>query len=786
MFTHHLKAHFTDEAGLDVRLHKYIWHMPNDAITYKKFPALAAYIDRISAKQFNPRRFGVVEMMPNGYPRHLCSIKLTGDGEIKITGEKRKDYAPTKEERAAIEAERPGAALPKSINASRGVIEKLRKIVGRDALLFVCIDRAAKAAEGNVIMIEQRVAKEDGSKYFTPWTFWPDGKWYPREPDGGLPFWKPEKAHSDRIMIHEGPTKAAFVEALINDPARLATHPFGDVLAQYEHWGLLGGAYRADDMMWDELRAAKPSEVVYVCDNDPPGKSVLPKVSRRYRRALKGIMFDKDFTKGFDLADDMPKHLFAKTGKYVGPSWYDLLKFATWATKRVPNPEGKAGRPLTKICAEFAEEWVHCVTPEVYVHRDWPFDILTEREFNNKVRPYSDADDTARLLKADAASKTAILAYRPAKPPGIFAEDGKTYFNTHIAPLIALVEGDFSPFIEFMNHLIPDAGDRLETMRWCATLIVRGDIKMLYALLLISEAQGIGKGTLGEKILLPLVGKNNCSIPSESEIVDSNFNYWCAHKRLAVVHEIYAGHSAKAYNKLKSIVTDKYISVSKKFQANYEIENWIHLVACSNSKRALQLSMDDRRWLVPRLTEEKWPVAAQQKRFSKPEEYWAWFNSWLTEDEGLGKIKFWAREFLEKEAPVMAGAAAPPTEAKQEVVEASYSEGMLAVADWLDHLMAETRKEGAKPVVVTDHACRELIKARLYDGRQSDKLEKPATLCKLAKARGWFVSKTAKDRKFIAARGRAARYIASSPDLLARTPEELTAAGVRFIDDDPF
>jgi len=55
--------------------------------------------------------------------------------------------------------------------------------------------------------------------------------------------------------------------------------------------------------------------------------------------------------------------------------------------------------------------------------------------------------------------------------------------------------------------------DRIELMRWCATLIARPDIKMNYGVLLISETQGVGKSTLGEKILAPLIGKLNASFP---------------------------------------------------------------------------------------------------------------------------------------------------------------------------------------------------------------------------------------------------------------------------------
>ena len=36
---------------------------------------------------------------------------------------------------------------------------------------------------------------------------------------------------------------------------------------------------------------------------------------------------------------------------------------------------------------------------------------------------------------------------------------------------------------------------------------------MLYGLLLVSETQGVGKTTLGERILAPLVGWHNVSVP---------------------------------------------------------------------------------------------------------------------------------------------------------------------------------------------------------------------------------------------------------------------------------
>jgi len=243
--------------------------------------------------------------------------------------------------------------------------------------------------------------------------------------------------------------------------------------------------------------------------------------------------------------------------------------------------------------------------------------------------------------------------------------------------------------------------------------------------LLISETQGVGKGTLA-KILAPLVGEENVSTPSEHEIVDSPFNYWIAHKRLAVVHEIYAGHSSKAYDKLKSIITDPDISVNQKNQPVYKIDNWVHVFACSNSMRALKLSEDDRRWFVPKVTDQK----------SDPH-WWGEFNEWL-KDGGLGIIKWWMQEWLKNNDPVAPGEDAPWSSTKREMIEEGYSEGQMLVAKTLDQIKEKMNGTGA---MVLDTDLQKLIKDQLYEGRQNDRIEKLATIRRIARQRGWFINK---------------------------------------------
>jgi hypothetical protein len=721
---------------------------------FKSIAPLAAYIDRIGAEELSFRRFMVKNYKGSHYYQERCLIKIGGDGDITVSN---KEFAPTKEEAAAIKVALASANFPKHIRATEANVDVLRSQMKPDSILYVFWDRK----DWTVVMVQERTTI-DGHKAYVPWTFWSDAEWRRMEPEGALPFWKPKTVDARpgrRIMVHEGAKTAEFVDALVHDEERCRAHPWGAVLKEYEHWGMIGGALAPHRTDYAELRREKPAETIYVCDNDYPGKAALRVVSKEYGNALKGVMFDERWPGSWDLADEMPATMFARDGRYIGPTFDNMLQLATWATELMPNPAEK-GRPITLLKAEFGQEWFHSVVPEVFVHKDWPNLIFNSQEFNNRVRPFSDVMDTARLVMSDAASKSAVLKYSPAEEPGIYSDNnGQRYINTHVPSGFKPEEGDVAPFIDFMEHLVPDEQDRHDLMKWCATLIARPDIKMLYGVLMISEIQGIGKGTLGEKILAPLIGEHNVSYPSESEIVESNYNYWAAHKRLAVVHEIYAGQSSKAYNKLKSVVTDRYITVSKKYQANYDIENWVHIFACSNSMRAIQLSGDDRRWFVPKVTELKQPAA-----------YWQRLNDWLKEDGGLNKIKRWAESFVEAHGPVMRGDAAPWSAAKRDIVEDGYSPGMALVAQFLDRAKEEA---GDKPVIVLDTDLIQMIKDVLYEGRPTDRLERPATIRKLAKARGWFVGEHRAQVKEWGTRGSWSRIITSNQDVSRRLPGEI-------------
>jgi hypothetical protein len=308
------------------------------------------------------------------------------------------------------------------------------------------------------------------------------------------------------------------------------------------------------------------------------------------------------------------------------------------------------------------------------MYRDNPSRDMRPDTFNIRVAPFSDSANTAALVWRHLPCQHDRMVYRPGSRSGTLNIDGSRCFNVYDGANIEPVKGG-SPdtWLEFLEHLIPDADERHLAMKWIATLIARPDIRMRYGMLLISETQGVGKNTLGN-ILRVQLGTGNVSFPSDTSVVENPFNGWAARKRLIFVSEFYKGESRKPYDKLKSLITDDVIEVNEKGVNQYEIDNVATVIACSNSLEALHLDDEDRRWFVPIVTEEL-----------KPEEWWAALRRWLAGD-GSGIILHWAQGFVHKHGAVATGDHAPGSKRKEAIAERFRSPAQKLAVEAGEHL----------------------------------------------------------------------------------------------------
>jgi hypothetical protein len=640
-----------------------------------ELPSVRAYLRRVGAEAVNFRKARIVREI-NGYPKEVGYASFKPDGTVRARGEMQ---PPTEEELQLISAEILEAEFPQVVTLA--AIDQLPDgvvISDGSTLVFHDFDK-------RICMLQQRIEREDGGKDYVPWTRWSDGQWRRMEPESYLPFYGLDKADSSHILfLHEGGKAADHVRRMLDGQALVNKFPWLDDVRFGCHIGWIGGVHSVHRSDWEKLAGLGWKNVYIVTDNDPKGQNVAPAIAKYFRCPTFAIMLDRSFPFGFDFADPFPAAKFSEEGRYLGEPFRNYLRPCTWATDIIIVGDDE----VPVIRDEFAEQWAWIKDQGWFVNLHLTqFKYENDAKFNAGMAPLSDVKMTSSLLQKKISSAQYGLTYDPSTEARIVTSShGLSEINTFIPSPIQPVEGDYQPFIEFMEYLVPDEFDRSQVMRWVATLIARSGTRMSYGLLMMSEKQGTGKTTLGESILAELVGQHNTSFPSERAIADSDFNGWAVNKRLIVVNEIYHGHSWKAYNTLKSYVTDRHIEANIKFMATYTLPNWTHYYLCSNSKAALKIDNDDRRWLVPKITEEPNGL-----------EYFQQFYGWLRAS-GLAHIAWWASTFERRGEGryVHAGEIAPMTADKRRLIAESEGDELRLLNDF-----AAALAEMENPVAVS-------------------------------------------------------------------------------------
>jgi hypothetical protein len=629
-------------------------------------PSVAQYLRRIKAET-RGLYTAVIREKRGKYFKDLNRIEFDpADGKVSTDD----SIAPSELEQQNITAEWTTVTFPEYVTPARA-INLPQALMEADAnAVFEFKDRW-----GKILMLQQRLDPKDDmeEKRYIPWTYWSDDQWRKIEPPTLLPLYGLDKIGDyTTVFIHEGAKAARAMHRLLED--NKAYHPWLEELRAGAHVGWSGGALNPRRTDWFPLEDMGIKRAFIVSDNDKPGREAVAPISQKLRMQTFHVQFTDEWPSAFDLADEFPKKMFAKLeGKeiYRGPMFESCVHPATWMTDEVKQPKG---RPAYFLRPHVTEEWFYVDRADMFVNLERPHIAGNEKIINTMLASFSDTSDTCRLISKKYSGRMSRLCYRPDVVGRKVTEGNTSAINMHIPPAIRSMPGNPEPFLEFMRYLVVKPEECKEALRWCATLIAKPEVRMLYGLLLISEMQGVGKSTLSSRILAPLVGMSNVGFPTENDIVESQFNSWMANKRLVVVSEIYSGHSWKAYNKLKTYITDTEIMVNEKQQKRYQTENWAHFIASSNSVKAMKIEDEDRRWLCPECTEIKWPA----KKFKE-------FNEWINAG-GLAIIKHWAENFGDY---VAVGEAAPMTTKKKEMIAASRTPEEVRAAELAERIIFE-------------------------------------------------------------------------------------------------
>jgi hypothetical protein len=171
-------------------------------------------------------------------------------------------------------------------------------------------------------------------------------------------------------------------------------------------------------------------------------------------------------------------------------------------------------------------------------------------------------------------------------------------------------KGNIAPWTCLLDHLfqgLPD-DDRVKFEQWLAYPIQHLGTK-LHTAVLLCGGQGIGKTLLTDTIKM-VYGKDNAITISNHELQDQ-YNSWAAHRQLVVCDEIVV-HSRDRNvlaDRLKGYITNHDIHINDKFVRKILLPNRMNLIFTSNSREALSIEEDDRRYFVvesvaPRIPED--------------------------------------------------------------------------------------------------------------------------------------------------------------------------------------
>jgi Family of unknown function (DUF5906) len=191
------------------------------------------------------------------------------------------------------------------------------------------------------------------------------------------------------------------------------------------------------------------------------------------------------------------------------------------------------------------------------------------------------------------------IEFLPGEPEVAYDADGCRVLNLWKPPPWTANDHTEEPafFLEHLRYIFDNDETAIEhVLNFLAHIVQRPQERIAHALLITSEAKGIGKSTLGT-IVRRLVGEQNSRV-AQTKDLKSSFDGWLVGKLVVHVDEIYEAGNWDLANKLKPLITEPTVSANIKYGPQIEIENYARFIMFSNHSAPLNIEDGNRRYFV--------------------------------------------------------------------------------------------------------------------------------------------------------------------------------------------
>lgn len=175
---------------------------------------------------------------------------------------------------------------------------------------------------------------------------------------------------------------------------------------------------------------------------------------------------------------------------------------------------------------------------------------------------------------------------------------GRKGVNIYKPPLVELIEGDPSPFLNHLTALIPNDNDRNILLTYLAHNVQYPGHKIPWAPV-IQSVEGAGKGIM-KSLVQHAFGVPYIHFPKAEELTanGSKFNEWLRHKVFILADEIKVDDKRDLIEKLKPIISEKKIEFEGKGVNQDLDDNFANWMFFTNYKDAVPISKNGRRYAI--------------------------------------------------------------------------------------------------------------------------------------------------------------------------------------------